>query len=289
MKTVILGNGFIASHLPYEKIPDRVDLSNIVTILNRYKPDCIVNTIGYGGMPNIDSCEIEKEKTVIANTIIPALLAIECEKLGIHMVHIGSGCVFNGVSPNYTLIFPEPNGQPIKSDIGWKETDLANPQSFYSNTKYAADLVMAQNQLLTNLRIRMPISPKNHPRNFVTKIRGYKRVIDEPNSVTFTADLVRCIDWVIKEHKIGTYHVVNPQPLTAAQVMREYQKYHPEHKFEVISTEELDKITAAKRSNCVLNTEKLNKAGFIMTPSKEALERCMAEYIENIERGLNGE
>jgi 3,5-epimerase/4-reductase len=124
----------------------------------------------------------------------------------------------------------------------------------------------------------MPVSPRNEPRNFINKVRGYQRVIGTPNSMTFMDDLVRCIDWVIKERKIGIYHVVNPEPLSAARVMHEYQKYNPDHKFDIISEADLDKITVAKRSNCILNTQKLNDAGFFMTPSEEALINCMEKY-----------
>jgi len=64
--------------------------------------------------------------------------------------------------------------------------------------------------------------------------------------------------------------------------MREYQKYVPKHKFNIITEKELDGITAAKRSNCILNGDKLLKAGFKMTPTKESLVDCMLKYSKNI-------
>jgi hypothetical protein len=64
--------------------------------------------------------------------------------------------------------------------------------------------------------------------------------------------------------------------------MREYQKYVPSHTFEIISGAELDTITSAKRSNCITDSSKLSNAGFSMTPSEDALQKCMMEYIKNI-------
>jgi len=64
--------------------------------------------------------------------------------------------------------------------------------------------------------------------------------------------------------------------------MREYQKYVPDHKFEVISEAELDSLTVAKRSNCIIYSRKLLSVGFKMTPSQEALESCMATYVKNL-------
>lgn len=37
---------------------------------------------------------------------------------------------------------------------------------------------------MLTLRIRMPITDDFHARNFITKIRGYKKLVNFPNSVT---------------------------------------------------------------------------------------------------------
>ena len=96
------------------------------------------------------------------------------------------------------------------------------------------------------------------------------------------SDLARCVDWTARNNKTGIYHVTNPTPITAAQVMREYQKYVPEHQFEIIDEGQLDQLTIAKRSNCTINSDKLKTAGFVMTPSEIALKHCMADYVKNL-------
>jgi dTDP-4-dehydrorhamnose reductase len=286
MKNVLVcGNGYIASHLKYEKIKERATINpqDIRSILQVYKPDVIVNAIGFCGSPNIDQCEIEKEKTLITNVIIPSIIATECNKLGIHHIMIGSGCIFQGKSPN--IMYMVTTGtQGIECDLGWRETDFASPPSYYSNTKYACDLLVGSLPNTAVLRIRMPISSQYSPRNFISKVKNYKQVIDIPNSATFLTDLVRCIDWMIENKKTGIYNVVNPEPITAARVMKEYQKYIPEHQFSIISGEKLDKLTKAKRSNCILDGSKLRNEGFIMTDTKTILEKTMKEYVENMRK-----
>lgn len=283
MKVITLGGGFIADHLPYEKITDRF-LPNrevIHCILSRLvePEDVVINCIGKTGRPNVDWCESYKSDTYEANVVLPLMIAEWCENRNVHMIHIGSGCIYFGESPHFTALMVE---GATKKDTGWQETDFANPQSYYSKTKYACDLVLGQMFHVTTLRIRMPVSGKNHPRNLINKLRGYKQVINIPNSMTFMPDLVRCIDWVAREHKTGIYHVVNPKPLTAVQIMEEYQRYHPEHTFDILYTEEqLDALTVAKRSNCILDTRKLQQDGFHMTPSEEALEDCIADYVNS--------
>lgn len=270
MKIITLGSGFVSEHLPYEIVYSKLEISSesIEQTIDQYRPDVIINCIGKTGRPNIDWCESNKEKTSVVNTALPILLADICKKKSIKLIQIGSGCIFFGTSPHSL------NGV----DTGWKETDFANPISFYSKTKYACDLILGSMDHVTTLRIRMPVSYKNNHRNLINKLRGYTQIIDIPNSMTFMNDLVKCIDWVIKENKTGIYHVVNPEPVTAAQIMTEYQKYNRNHRFEIITEQQLDNLTIAKRSNCILNGEKLNKDGFNMTSSQEALEKCMREY-----------
>lgn len=295
MKIMSIGNGFVAEHLPYDKIPDRAPLSDhwLELMLREYQPDVLINCIGKTGRPNIDQCETDREATATTNVALPILLAEQCAKKNIHMIQIGSGCIFYGQSPN--MIKRETkkslsgniddfDDEWINIDTGWKEDDFANPKSYYSQTKYACDLAIGSMSHITTLRIRMPISTKDHPRNLINKIKGYSQLIDIPNSITFMDDLVKCINWAAHNKPAGIFHVVNPQPLTAAQIMKEYQKYVPEHSFEIITENQLDQLTLAKRSNCILNSDKLQAAGFSLTHSSAALEQCMADYIAKVEK-----
>lgn len=290
MKIMTIGEGFVSSHLPYENIKNRIEIDSIsiLNLLDQHQPDVLINCTGKTGRPNIDWCESHKEETAVGNIVLPIMLAEACTKRKIRMIQINSGCIYFGKSSNYYL---ERHGDPhynedhtVRVDSGWKENDFANPQSYYSQSKYACDLALAQMPYITTLRIRMPISDKDHPRNLINKLRGYNQIINTPNSMTFMSDLIKCIDWLAYKKLDGIFHVVNPQPITPVRIMRAYQKYVPDFQFESINEQQLDKITIAKRSNCILSIEKLQKAGFKMTNSEEALEMCMADYIKNIRR-----
>lgn len=285
MKISVAGAGFVSDHLSYPKILDRFELNikQIESILDKEKPDVLINCIGRTGRPNIDWCEVNMEETASVNIALPILLAEICAKKSIHLIHIGSGCIFFGKSPNVIVGIQQISPyEMFEVDTGWNESDFANPKSFYSKTKYACDLALGQMKNVSILRIRMPISAQDNSRNFINKIRGYRQIIDIPNSVTFMDDLVKCISWVATGNHTGIFHVVNPQPLTAAQVMTEYQKYDSNHKFEIIDESQLDLLTLAKRSNCILNGDKLKKIGFYMTSTELALSNCMAKYVKNL-------
>jgi dTDP-4-dehydrorhamnose reductase len=280
MNIRVVGNGFIASHLPYEQM--RIDTGgsydDLVRSLywdDRNLPNVIINCIGYCGKPNIDACEGYKQETSYANTVLPIMLANACNKQGVRFIHIGSGCIYSGRSPNFDY---QTEAFSSKKDYGWRENDTANPQSYYAKTKYAADLAIADLPNTTILRIRMPVSPKPHPRNLINKLIDYPKVLNEPNSMTFMSDFVRVVQWMIDNDKRGIWHITNPGTLTAADIMTEYQRYVPSHKFETITADQLYKMTTAKRSNCILNGDKLKQAGFKMTPAKDALKETMTEY-----------
>jgi 3,5-epimerase/4-reductase len=282
MKVMVWGNGFVASHLPHEKITMRyAGAFSIAILLGKHKPDVLINCVGYGGRSNIDDCETDKFKTFETNTILPIMLADMCNDKKIRLIQISSGCIFNGPSPN--LQYPAPLDRDVyvpPTDTGWKETDAANPVSLYSRSKLASDLVLQNYPNTTVLRIRMPISHKPHNRNLISKLINYKRVVEEENSLTSLGDLSRAIDFVIEKDLRGIYHVANPQPIKHSQLLEEYRKYVPDHQYEKISVNELDKITVAKRSNCILNSEKIINAGFKFQPIDEVISDYTKRYVE---------
>lgn len=288
-KILVVGNGFIANHLPYQKSLYylKVDEFNINGFLDHYKPTTVINCIGYCGNPNIDQCEINKTETYTKNTAIPLILAAECEKKSIQMIHIGSGCIAYGQSPNIVVEKQSHferiinRDRPRKTlDLGWKENDFFRPKSFYSKTKYATDLVLGEMKNVCTLRIRMPISYISSPRNLLNKILSYISVVETKNSMTFLDDLVNVVDWCIQHQKTGIYNVVSPEPLYHSNLIKEYQKYVPEHNCEYISELELKYIVNAPRSNCILNVDKIINEGFVFRDTRTQVKETIKKYVE---------
>lgn len=296
-KVLVLGKGFISDHLSFDKIIDRItpDENQIAYILNIYKPDILINCIGMTGKKNIDDCETQKSKTSIANTAIPIILAGECEKKGVKLIHLASGCINYGRSPRYNpnflgggILFE--NYHTI-IDPGWREEEFAqqpnNQMSFYSKTKLATDLVIGSMDNVCVLRLRMPISHQNSPRNLLNKLIKYNRVIEEANSVTFVSELIRAIDWVIENKKTGIYNIANPTPITHSILLEEYKKYFPEHKYEKISNEELSTIVVAPRSNCILDVSKSITEGFVYQDIGALVRDTIKEFSKNLKEKNN--
>jgi len=293
METLVWGkSGFIGSHLSYDAILEKITFEvdpaiQILNILDQYKPDVIVNCTGYcgnkAGLNTIDDCENRKVYTSDINLMVPIYLAQACENRGVHLVQVSSGCIYNGPSP-HTKISLE-NGV---EDTGWKEEDVANPVSFYSETKAACDRILRHFSTTTLIRIRMPISPNARPRNLLSKLIKYKQIVEEPNSVTFVPDLVNCIDWTIQNKKYGIYNCCSPEPLTHSVLLEEYKKYNSTHTYSKITRDELDALTIAKRSNCIIDSSKIQNEGFKFGDTHERVRECVKQFCEDIKKENNG-
>ncbi len=246
---------------------DITDLSAIKKELDKKKPGVVINAAGITGRPNIDWCEEHKLETVAGNVTGPLNILQACEERKIYWVHLGSGCIFQGEGPD---------GE------GWKEDDKATPPSFYSLTKYWADQILKNFPVLI-LRLRLPIDIEPNPRNLIDKLLKYDKVIDTENSITIIPDLLEAAKQLIDKKKTGIYHVTNPSAIKPSEIMEYYKKIvDPKHQFKVISEKELQGLVKTGRSNCVLNTDKLQKEGISLKPIQERIVEVIKEYKQNL-------
>ncbi len=259
------GKGFFGSHLldlfPGSTAPscDIADPVAVQKILDIEKPSIVINAAGKTGRPNIDWCETHKEETVRANVTGPLVLLEECQKRGIYLVHLGSGCIYNG-TPEQVFTEDDP-----PNFFG----------SFYSLTKATSDMLLAKFPVL-QVRIRMPMDGSTNPRNLLMKLKNYQRVLDQPNSVTYLPDFFTALKTLIERKAVGVFNVVNPGTLSPYKIMCRYRDVvDPTITFERLLLSDLSEVVQAARSNCTLSSEKLKREGIVMRPAEEALEEAL--------------
>lgn len=108
------------------------------------------------------------------------------------------------------------------------------------------------------LRLRMPVSDDLNPRNFVTKIAKYEKVVDVPNSNTILTDLLPAGIILAENNVTGIYNFTNPGAISHNEVLTLFKKYvRPDFTWKNFSLEEQSKVIKAGRSNCELDTTKL--------------------------------
>ncbi|MCC7356945.1 sugar nucleotide-binding protein [Candidatus Uhrbacteria bacterium] len=273
MQTVLVfGPGFLGTMFA-ESTPGAIlstaDIANETEVreaIEDVRPDVVVNFAGKTGKPNVDWCEENKSITFRSNVTGALILAGVCQDLGLHLIHISSGCIFYGTAPD---------------PRGWLESDFANPVSFYSCTKYAAELVIAQLENTAVIRLRMPIDSKPSTRNLITKLANYPKIIDVENSVTIIDDLMEVVRAVIAQKATGVFHAVNPGSVRHRDIIALYEELvDPNHVNEWINEQDLVSQGLARkaRSNNLMQNTRLAEIGINMRPINIALRDAMEKY-----------
>lgn len=267
MKILVAGSrgylgGRFLDYLPGSQ-PADVDIADsaaVEAVLAAEQPDVLINAAGKTGRPNVDWCEDHKEETVRANVTGPLVLLDACRKYDVRLVHISSGCIYEG-----------DNG-----GSGFTEEDEPNFQgSLYARSKIWAEQVLREFPTLI-LRLRMPFEGSTEARNLIMKLRKYERVLDAQNSLTYIPDFLRVASELIKKGQTGIYNVVNPGSASPIDVMKLYQEIvDPNHSFEPLELASLSDVVRAGRSNCLLSTKKLENEGIEILPVHDALREAM--------------
>lgn len=271
MKYLIFGNGYVGNKfratITGAEITD-TDIANIDAvnaILKEKKPDVVINCAGRTGTPNIDWCEDHQRETLYSNVTGPLILAEACLAHDVFMVHLGSGCIYQGDNGGHGF---------SEDDL----PDLKNIPSFYSLTKFTSEHLLRHLSIL-QVRLRMPLDSEKSPRNFITKITKYERVINEPNSMSVIGDLISATVQLIEKQKTGIYNVTNPGFITHKEILDMYKEIvDPTFTYTLMDTKELSGVTKAGRSNCILNTEKLTKDGIVLPEIHVAVRDVLMHY-----------
>lgn len=220
----------------------------ILNEIQQHKPDRIINCAGKTGSPNVDWCEDHKEETIRSN-VLGLINLIDCAFINnIHILNWGTGCIFEYDSEHQ-----------LNSGVGFTENDKPNfDKSFYSKTKGLVEQIIKYYPNILNLRLRMPIGDDLHPRNFITKIVNYEKVVNIPNSMSVLYDLIPIsIDMSITK-KTGIINFTNPGTISHNEILDLYKKYiDPYFEYTNFTLEEQSKILKAGRSNNELNSDKL--------------------------------
>lgn len=256
----LIGHGYVGEHiadtllnreLKYYWISHRDPVPHDTTV--------IINAAGYTGSPNVDACEINKQATIEGNVVYP--LRLEIDNPQIPIVHISSGCIYTG----YT-------------DGGWLEEDPPNFDfdngSFYSGSKALGQEVLTPYMNKSYLlRIRMPFGNAHHPKNFLTKMVKYEKLISYNNSLSYMPDVAAvAVHFATKLPAPGIYNVCNPGCSNAKEIVKMMGIDK-----EFFTDLEFHNAVIAPRSNCILNTDKLMSV-YPIQPVNAALRNA----IENL-------
>lgn len=271
-------NYFYKNEIDFEAVSrddfDYTNFNNLYFFLknNIAAIDTVINCAGYVGKPNVDACELAKSECIKGNVLLPQMLAELCYQFSIKFVHISSGCIYNGYEKEFTEE-DEPNFCFNSKVEG----------SFYSGTKaMAEDLIHKEASYVCRLRI--PFDHIDNPRNYLSKIQTYQKLLNMENSISHRLDFVEaCMHLVKRENNcpFGIYNITNTGKVDTKQICDLVSKHlNINNDFDFFeSIEEFYNIGAiAPRSNCLLDNSKLLATGFKMRSTEEALEDSLKNW-----------
>lgn len=129
------------------------------------------------------------------------------------------------------------------------------------------------------LRVRMPISSDlSNPRNFITKITRYNKVVDIPNSMTILDELLPISVEMAKKNCRGIWNFTNPGVVSHNEILEMYKNYiDPNFQWVNFTLEEQAEVIAAPHSNNELDASKLKKEFPELLPIKDSLIKYVFE------------
>ena len=296
MKVIIYGGkGWIGSQFKEYLINQNVDfvipstrietLQNVLNDIETYLPTHIISflgrthgVIGDKVFSTIDYLEQpgKIKDNLRDNLYVPLLIAEACKlksnnERKIHFSYLGTGCIFTYDDEHPFEL--EKNGFLENSDPNFFG-------SGYSCVKGTTDKLMRllyENSCL-NLRIRMPITNIDNPRNFITKITNYKKICSIKNSMTVLPDFMPIILDLMKKSQVGTLNLTNPGLISHNQILKMYKEIvDPQFEWSNFTIEEQNKILASARSNNYLDTSKLES----LYPDSPRIEDSIKNMLEH--------
>ena len=287
MRFVVVGaSGFLGTHFT-ARIAERGDeavgvgrsrcdvysVDAVSRLLRELAPDAVINCAGYTGRPNVEQCERNKSDCLAANAYLPAQLAKACDAVGAPFAHLSSGCVYTGRRDD---------------GGGFRETDAPNFTlrhnncSWYSGTKALGEEVLAPLPFRYVWRIRFPFSSIDSPRNYLSKLLRYERLVDVENSLSSVSECVdAALDCFEKDAPAGVYNLTNPGSVTTSRVttlMREEGLTNKDFVFLSSEKEFAETISSIPRSNCLLDSSKALSCGLVLSPVEDALRQTLRRW-----------
>ena len=189
-------------------IKNNIKLESIAKIINKEKPDFIINCIAMG---NVDLCESNKKEAIKINyNFVKDLVQICLNNKKIKLIHFSSNAIYDGQSPYYN------------------ELSKSEPINYYGLTKKLADSYIKEN--LNNYLILRPISiygitesfQRNNPVNWLLdqllENKKVNLVSDIYNNMLFVEDASKALRISIINNINGELNLSSDKSLSLFEI-----------------------------------------------------------------------
>lgn len=175
---------------------DLTHKKNLKKKLQDIHPDFIINT---AAMTLVDVCENQKEACDLLNVSVVKWLSEIADDLGVHLIHLSTDFVFDGVKGNY------------------KETDTPNPVSYYGVSKLKSEEVLVNSKINFTILRTILVYGKVFDMSRSNIVLWVKEMLEAGKEITvvndqyrmptYVKDLAKACKITMDKRATGIYHV----------------------------------------------------------------------------------
>lgn len=252
----------------YESI-DITDEKKLKVTLKEIQPNFIINT---AAMTQVDDCENKKEACDLLNITVVKWLSEISEDLNAHLIHISTDFIFDGKKGNY------------------KETDIANPLSYYGLSKLKSEEILTQSNIDYTILRTILVYGKVFDMSRSNIVLWVKEMLEKGKEITIVNDQYRTPTYVedlalackisMDKKATGIYHISSSELLSVFEIAQQIAEVFNLDKkmIKPISTSTLNQI-APRPTKTGFNLSKTNKElNFYPKSFKEDLQ-IFKEYL----------
>jgi dTDP-4-dehydrorhamnose reductase len=242
---------------------DITDIDKTIKTVKNINPDVVVHAAAF---TDVDGSETRADLAYQVNALGTRNVAVACQKADSALVYICTDYVFDGTK-----------GTP------YREYDQTNPLSVYGQTKHQGE-VYIRDILDKFYIVRTAWLYGYHGPNFVTtmlnlaqKMDSISVVSDQIGSPTYTVDLAKAINQLIKKPAYGIYHVTNSEHCSWYEYAQQiFENAGIEIDLKPVTTEEFGS-PAPRPIYSVLENYNWKMEGF---PAIRSYKDALKEYME---------
>lgn len=248
------------------------DIDDIEKNILNIKPTICVNCIVER---QLEICENNWDVIKRTNIDITNNLAKICSKFNIHLIHISTDYVFDGMNAPY---YPENETNPLQN---------------YGISKLISEKkILAKCKLYTIIRVPVLYTDniKNFEENAVTligkKVLNRIEISKEDNfsirRPNYIPDFCNFILDIIKDPKIGIFHFCNPHDKISKYEMSKIISNYLNKKHNILPINEEPKDGAERPKDTLLIDNKFDILKYNFTPINIGLEKCFSKIYHPI-------
>ena len=259
-KILITGaSGMVGSYADFGikadmRMLDVTGLDETLRVVKKIQPTAIIHL---AAETDLDRCERDPEHAYAVNAVGTYNIALAAKSVGAKIVYVSTSSIFDG-----------------KKKTPYTETDVPNPQSFYSRSKLLGEIVVketAPDFIIARACWMFGGGPAKDQK-FVAKIirqlgqPEIKVVNDRFGSPTFGKDLMGAIKQLIIQDKSGIFHLSNSGACSRFEVAQQIAKVlGSKAKITPVSSDTFEENIGGKNESM---KSKIN----LMRPWQDALE-----------------